>query len=265
MTTSASQNTIETEEQYSLAKIMGIWALVSLPQPVVIFMIAPALIPRVSMNPGLLMWLLVIGGFIWQFIVSLFFIYDDIGTLKWSAVRERIWLRMPRDPDTHEPKAKLFWWLVPTALFVMFIELGIGDYIDSAFAWLIPGLLTLPASIDIEQIVNPEFIGAWWLLGVAIISCIFNYLLGEELIFRGVLLPKMQGVFGKWDWVANAVLFGLLHLHAPVRIPKVILSSLAYTWPSRRFYSIWFAIILHGVESIIVIGIVLSVITGAAF
>jgi hypothetical protein len=42
-------------------------------------------------------------------------------------------------------------------------------------------------------------------------------------------------------------------------------SSLAYTWTSRRFQSIWFAIILHGIESIIVFGVVLSIVTGMAF
>jgi membrane protease YdiL (CAAX protease family) len=256
---------LEQDEQYSLTKILSIWALVALPMPVLIFVIAPALISRIDMHPTIIIWLLVISGYLWQFIVSLYFIYTDLGTLRWSAVRERIWLTRPRDPNTNEPKAKLFWWLIPAALFVMLIEIGIGEYIDSSFAWIFPSLLSLPASIDIEQLVSPNFIGAWWLLGIAIISCIFNYFLGEELLFRGVLLPKMQGVFGKWDWVANAVLFGLLHLDSPLRIPKVIVSTLAYTWPSRRFRSIWFAIILHGVESIIVIGVVLSIITGLAF
>jgi uncharacterized protein len=32
--------------------------------------------------------------------------------------------------------------------------------------------------------------------------------LGEEFLFRGVLLPCMEGVFGRWSWVANGVLFG---------------------------------------------------------
>lgn len=265
MSTLSLQNAIDKKDQYSLAKILGIWAIVALPMPVVIFVIAPALIPRVNMNPAVLIWLLVIGGYVWQFIVSLFLIYQDIGTLNLTAVRERVWLKMPRDPHTNKSNAKLFWWLVPTALFVLLIEMGIGSYIDTAVAWLFPSLLTLPASIEIEQLIVPEFIGAWWLLGIAIVNSIFNYFLGEELLFRGVLLPKMRGVFGKWDYVANAVLFGLLHLDSPLRIPKVMLSTLAYTWPSRRFRSIWFAIILHGIESLIVIGVVLSVVTGSAF
>jgi membrane protease YdiL (CAAX protease family) len=255
----------ESNSQYSLAKILGIWAIVALPMPVVIFVIAPALVSRVNIHPSIVIWLLVIGGYVWQFIVSLYLIYGDIGTLRLSAVGERIWLTMPRDPNTNKSKTKLFWWLVPAALFVLLFEVGIGDFINSAFATLFPSLLTLPTSIDIEQLIVPEFIGAWWLLGIAVVNCIFNYFLGEELLFRGVLLPKMQGVFGKWDWVANAVLFGLLHLDSPLRIPRVMISTLAYTWPSRRFRSIWFAIILHGIESFIVIGVVLSIVTGMVF
>lgn len=111
----------------------------------------------------------------------------------------------------------------------------------------------------------PEFIGAWWLVPLVLVSCLFNYFLGEEFLFRGVLLPKMQGAFGKWDWVANAILFGFYHLHKPLGIPTIILSSLAYIWASRRFRSNWFAVILHGFEGLFVLILVLAVVTGAAF
>ena len=56
--------TAETEGQYSLTKILGIWAIVSLPMPVVIFVVAPALISRVDKHPGILIWLLIIGGYV---------------------------------------------------------------------------------------------------------------------------------------------------------------------------------------------------------
>jgi membrane protease YdiL (CAAX protease family) len=254
----------QTNDQYSLAKILGIWAIVTLPMPVVIFVIAPVLIPRVNMDPNILTWLLIIAGYCWQFVVSLWIVYRELGTLRWSAIRERTWLNKPRDPVTNEPKAKLFWWLVPAALFVIGIELGLGGFLSSTVERLFPVLTTLH-SIDFDQVVSPEYIGAWWLVGIAIVSFIGNYFVGEEFLFRGVLLPKMRGVFGKWDWVANAALFGLFHLDAPARIPQIMLSTLAYTWTSRRFRSIWFAIILHGVEGLFVIVVVLGVVTGLAF
>lgn len=255
----------QSNSQYSLAKILGIWAIVSLPMPVVMFVIAPALISHVNMHPAIFIWLLIIGGYVWQFIVSLWIIYHELGTLRWAAIRKRTWLNMPRDPDTGETRARLFWWLAPAALFILILEFGIGGFLDSAVARFFPFLSKLPTSIDFDQIMVPEFIGAWWLLGLALVNFAFNYFLGEEFLFRGVLLPKMHGVFGKWDWVANAALFGMLHLDSPLRIPKVMLSTLAYTWPSRRFRSNWFAIILHSVEGLFVIGAVLAVVTGLAF
>lgn len=256
--------TEETTDQYSLAKILGIWAIVALAMPVLAFVVAPALSPRVNLHPAIVTWLMLITGKVWQFVVSLWIVYRELGTLRWSAIRERTWLNRPRDPNTGEPKARLFWWLVPAFLFVALIELGIGGFLDSAVARLFPFLSTLP-SVDIDQLVQPEFVGAWWLVGLALVSIAFNYFLGEEFLFRGVLLPKMRGAFGKWDWVANAALFGLYHLHAPLRIPKAMLSTLGYTWPSRRFRSNWFAIVLHGIEALFVIVPVLAVVTGAAF
>jgi hypothetical protein len=60
-------------EQYSLIKILTIWAVVAIPMPLMAFWIAPAATAAtagLNMNPLLLIWLLLIGGMIWQFILS---------------------------------------------------------------------------------------------------------------------------------------------------------------------------------------------------
>jgi uncharacterized protein len=257
-----SSTATESNAQYSLVKILSIWAIVALPMPILAFVVSPTLSQHVNLHPAIVVWLLLITGMVWQFVVSLLIVSRELDTLSWSAIRERTWLNMPRDPVTNEPKAKLFWWLVPAFLFVVLIELS--GFLDSAVARLFPFLSTLP-SADFEQLMIPELIGAWWLVGIALVHIAFNYVLGEEFLFRGVLLPKMRGAFGKWDWVANAALFGLYHLHKPFGIPRLILSTLAYTWTSRRFRCNWFAIILHGVEGLFVVGVVLAVVTGLAF
>ena len=136
----------------------------------------------------------------------------------------------------------------------------IGGYLDAPMAWLFPALQPAPY-MDITQLVSPEFKGQWWLLGVTLVAIILNYFLGEELIFRGILLPKMQGVFGKYDWVANAVLFGLYHLHKPWIMLSTIIGSLGMTWPTRRFRSYWMGVIVHGIEGYFVV-IVLAVLLG---
>lgn len=187
-----------------------------------------------------------------------------MGTLRWSAIRERTWLNSPRDPHSGEASAKLWWWLVPAFAFILVIEFFIAGFVDAGWVRLLPFLSRTP-NMDLAQISTPEYIGVWWLVSVALVSNVFNYFLGEEFLFRGVLLPKMRGVFGKWDWVANAVLFASYHLHRPTTIPPILLSGLALSWTSKRFRSNWFAVILHGYEGLFVIIGVLAVVTGAAF
>src|SRR5512135_2089668 len=101
-------------------------------------------------------------------------------------------------------------------------------------------------------------------MGIALPSIVFNYFLGEEFLWHGVLLPKMQGVFGKYDWVANSVLFGLYHLHKPWTIPSNILNDMGASLTARRFRSNWMAIIVHGVEGLITLVMILAVLLGLA-
>jgi membrane protease YdiL (CAAX protease family) len=46
-------------------------------------------------------------------------------------------------------------------------------------------------------------VDAWWFFALFVVNATFNTILGEEFLFRGVLLPRMEGVFGRWSWVAN--------------------------------------------------------------
>ncbi|MBC7995876.1 MAG: CPBP family intramembrane metalloprotease [Rhizobacter sp.] len=73
----------------------------------------------------------------------------------------------------------------------------------------------------------------------------FNTVLGEELLFRGLLLPRMNRAFGKTDWSVNGVLFALYHLHMPWVIPAAVLDSLWFAWPSKYYRSTWIGIVVH--------------------
>ena len=91
----------------------------------------------------------------------------------------------------------------------------------------------------------------------------FNTVLGEELLFRGLLLPRMRGVFGKRDWVANGVLFAIYHLHQPWSIPTTLVDGIfLLAYPSRRFQSAWMGIIVHSKQSVVLITVVLTLVVG---
>ncbi len=250
-------------EQYSLWQILGIWALAAVPMALLAWVVAPAIIPLSPLHPAITFWLLLIVGMAWEFVVSLAIVYRELGTLRWSAIRQRVWLQRPRYSNSDQPNSKLFWWLVPALFFSGLLNLGIRSYVDAPMGWLFPALRPA-AYMDMQQLATPAFRGQWWILGIALVHAVFNYFMGEEFLFRGVLLPRMQGVFGKADWLANGVLFGLYHLHKPWSIPGNILSAFAMTWPSARFRSNWMAIVVHGVEVVPMLFVVMAVILGLA-
>ncbi len=242
-------------EQYSLAKILGIWASVTAPMAALAFLAAPALIARTDLHPGLVYWMLMVVGMMWQFVVSLIVLRHELGSLNWPGVKERIRLNIPRDPETGHPRRRLWWWAVP-AMVANGLGVYLGSFLDATWSGWLPGLEE-PTYTQIERLANPVFQGQWWILGLALTSCLFNYLLGEELLFRGVLLPKMNGVFGRWDWVANTLLFGLYHLHKIWFLPNIILSSFGISWAAKRYRSMWMGVIVHGIEGYFIVLIVM--------
>lgn len=251
-------------DQYSLAKILTIWAVVTIPMPILAFVVAPAISDVGTMQHAFTFWFLMIAGMIWQFVVSMIVLAQEGALRSWPTFRDRVWLNPPRDPHTGDRRWRLLWWLIPAFLFYAAIELSpLGPLLGGLILIPLPFVEDLP-QMDLEMIADPQFVGAWWILAVAIVASVFNYALGEELLFRGVLLPKMRGAFGKRDWVANSVLFGLYHMHVPLRIGFTIVGSLAWALPSRYFRSNWFALILHGIEGVFLLVMVFLLVSGLA-
>ena len=248
-----------SSEQYSLSKILAIWAAVTAPMAVLALVVAPAIIPRTSVHPGLVYWMLIVVGMVWQFVVSLAVLRRELGGLHWPTVKERIRWNPPLDPTTGRPRRALWWWAVP-AIGANVLGGFLATRIDTAWTDWLPALRE-PSYARVDGLADPQFQGQWWILGLALTSFLFNYLLGEELLFRGVLLPRMAGVFGRWDWVANTVLFGLYHVHKIWFWPSMIATSFGYAWAAKRYRSMAIGVVVHGVEGFFIV-LVLAVLLG---
>ena len=116
--------------------------------------------------------------------------------------------------------------MVPFLVAVAVVELVLNTPLENAWVSVFP-FLAEPAGYSFDAVFESQEIlarleGAWWFLALFVIQAVFNTILGEEFLFRGVLLPKMEGVFGRWSWVANSVLFGLYHVHQPWGIPNCV-------------------------------------------
>ena len=80
------------------------------------------------------------------------------------------------------------------------------------------------------------------------------------MLFRGLLLPRMKGAFGRFDWVANGVLFAGYHLHEPWLIPSSLVDIFALSYPSRRYRSALIGIAVHSSQSVLFLVLVLPLV-----
>jgi hypothetical protein len=154
--------TSRDDTQYSLLKILTIWAIVAIPMPILAFVVAPMIAPQGHWHYLLSAWLMLICGMIWQFIVSVWILYHELDDFTWTAIKARIWLQAPRNPNTGARSYKLFWWLIPAFLFYAAFEASpVGTFLGELILIPIPGLAGLPV-LDLQDLVGvPELVGAW--------------------------------------------------------------------------------------------------------
>jgi membrane protease YdiL (CAAX protease family) len=239
--------------QLGLAGIVAVWAAAALPMGVLAWVIAPLLADQLS-GPGALSRALIItltAGLAWQFVLVMILVAREQGTLRWSVIKDALWLRAPRSPKTGRRGGRL--WLVLVPLILAF---GVEE--------LVP-LLPHAASRDFGEFLGSDagqalFAGSWGWFALVVALVVFNTVLGEELLFRGYLLPRMNGVFGRRDWLANGVLFAVYHLHMPWVIPSTLLDTFIISYPSKRYRSALIGIAVHSAQSVLILGLTLSVV-----
>jgi membrane protease YdiL (CAAX protease family) len=232
---------------------LAIWASVTIPMGIILWVITPFLIPKVNMEPALLYFLLITLGLVWQGVVAAIVLGKEVRPFTWENLKKRLWLNTPISPKTGRPSKKPFLMTIPIIAFLFFWDdFGILESLNQIWVDVFP-FLAKPEGYGVLPDLVGTFIGQWWMMGVVFILILFNYLLGEELIFRGILLPKMQGVFGKYDWIANGILFALYHVHMIWQLPSQILfRDWVYAWAAKRYKSYWISVIIHGFDAIVV-------------
>ena len=235
----------QLSEQYSLAKILGVWAAAALPMGVLAWVVAPMVASRLDGPLALVRALLALltVGLIWQFVLVVLLVYRERGSLRWTVLKDALWLQAPRSPTTGRVGGRLWLVLVPCVLLLAAEEFlpsfaPVTGHDFSAFLGSHAGQVFMS--------------GNWGWFALITVLMVFNTVLGEELLFRGLLLPRMKGAFGRWDWVANGVLFAFYHLHVPWVIPQTLLvDTFAEAYPSRRYQSALIGIIVHSSQTVV--------------
>ncbi len=231
--------------QLPISSILGVWAAAALPMAGLAWIVAPALASVLGGEAPLVSALLVCmtAGMIWQSVLVLVLVHREQGSVRWPVLRDALWLHRPQSPKTGRASKRLWFVVVP------FIVLFAAEQFVPSLP--IPGSRDYVAFLDSET-GHAFFHGSWGWFALVVVMGLFNTVFGEELLFRGFLLPRMAGSFGRADWLANGALFAAYHLHTPWVIPTALIDSVALSWPTRRYRSTWIGIVVHSTQTMFI-------------
>jgi membrane protease YdiL (CAAX protease family) len=261
------QGTVPQVPQYSIGTILLVWVAAAGPMAVLGWIVGPALAGPLGGLPMARLWGITVG-LIWQFVLVLILLRREGSSLRWADVRERLWLRAPVNAAGRTDR-RLWWWLVPLIIVSAVYALMVSGVVEDLWVKLFPFFAEPPSFSMNAFMASPEsraaLAGNWGLFLLFLVQMFFNTVVGEELLFRGILLPRMAGAFGRWDWLANGILFGFYHWHQPWgMLGSAIDGSLLYALPSRLFKSAWFGIIVHSGQSVYFAFLLLGLMLGLA-
>jgi membrane protease YdiL (CAAX protease family) len=105
----------------------------------------------------------------------------------------------------------------------------------NALATIIPGMF-----------MGMSLKGAWWVVVVYVFGWIFN-ILGEEIWYRGFMLPRQELTHASLGWLVNGLSFWFLHVVWKWNLIALLPGALILSYVSQRQKTTWIGIIAHGV------------------
>jgi membrane protease YdiL (CAAX protease family) len=254
MTITENQSTRTVQiPAWTRGRILRVWAAAALPMAALAWIVAPLLAhawPGPAALPRAVI-LCLTAGLIWQFVLVAVIVRREQGTLAWLVVRDALWLRAPEQPRTGRRGGR-FWLILLPCLLVFGAEEFVPE-IPAAAGRDLPTFLQSEAGTSMLS-------GSWTWFAIIAVMAVFNTVLGEELLFRGLLLPRMRGAFGRGDWAVNGVLSALYHLHLPWAIPTALIDTVAIAYPSRRYRSALIGITVHSAQTVVILAGALAVV-----
>ncbi len=252
MTTLAAAPTRSTIRQYTRLQVLAVWAAAAVPMGIGAWVVAPVLAGATTGRRFAETLIAVFAaGLIWQFVLVAGLVGYEQRSLRWTRVRDALWLNPPTDATGRRGGRVWLWALVLVGCF------GLVEFapIDPA----------VPASRDLGTFLESTDGQAtlrdnWGLLALIVVLCLFNTVLGEELLFRGLLLPRMRDAFGRADWLVNGLIFGLYHLHQPWSMPTAVVTGAMAAYATGRLRSAWLGIIAHSAQSVLIIALSVAVV-----
>ena len=167
---------------------------------IILYLETNFLIPYLSANTNL-------ETVLWWFLVSAFGMFIPLLIISIVIIRKEGWLF-----NSGMWKDRL-----------RFRKMKGGDWVWSIGGMMAIGILSYIIMFVIEKISGfvdhqPPFMqfeplesGRYWILLVWFPYWLFN-IMGEEILWRGVILPRQEVSFGKFAWILQGIGWGLFHI-----------------------------------------------------
>ncbi|WP_416840436.1 CPBP family intramembrane glutamic endopeptidase [Haloferax sp. DFSO52] len=186
------------------------------------------------------------------------------GDWRWPAFRDRFRLQWPTRRE---------WLLFLTAgLLVLAVEallepvsVWVATIVPLPLPAVLPPLLDPLTPVDVppSAFMGMPLAGNLWIVPFWILAFVVN-IAGEELLWRGYLLPRQEAVFGRWAWLLNGILWAyVVHAFMWWNFVTLLPTSLVTPYLAQRYETTWAGITVHGLGNAIwVVVLAASVIQG---
>ena len=182
MTGNRWTDAVEKDGQYSLAKILGLWAAVAIPLGILGLIVFPRVAPDWGVDPmgvGYARMATITVALMWEFVLALIIVYREEGDLRWATLRRRLWLRQPLDPKTGETRPKLWLWLIPLLILHTAAALFVSGLLDEFSVMVLPFIAAPGEGYELGGfLMSPDapayFAGVWGILVMFLVMAVFN-------------------------------------------------------------------------------------------
>lgn len=123
----------------------------------------------------------------------------------------------------------------------LLIQNGLIPILDSLPDFLRP--LSADALRAYDEAVG-GFTNNWWPF-IAMFVVLFFNIIGEELWWRGVVLPRQELAFGRWVWVVHGVMWAFFHVFKWWDIVTLLPITLGLTYLAYRYKNTTPGIVIH--------------------
>jgi membrane protease YdiL (CAAX protease family) len=236
-------------EQFNIWMIIFMFAWPAIWYTILIYVIGRALIPPGGTTPTWYRLVVMTLGPGAELAVGLLLLKREGYSLSLASLRDRLRLRWPAGWKA---------WLL--AVVILILGMGLSMAMGPLNSWLasVPGFTppawwgpannpTVQVSGAADVFPDINLVGNYPFLILYLIIGLVCNIIGEEIYYRGYLLPRMHGVFGRADWIANGVLFTLKHVYQRWLYPGILVGGLFFAFAAGPLSSLPLAMVYHWV------------------